>query len=85
MERPKWVILGENILGPLLQNTQLMLKGFSGADYHVLQIPILALYHFTFCLDSSMDANEKGRHTVALSLMSPSGNGRKSLAFRRRL
>jgi hypothetical protein len=69
VERPKWVLLGEQILGPLLKDTQLMLKDFKGEDYHVLQIPVLALYHLTFCLESSMDANEKGHHTVALSLI----------------
>lgn len=69
MERPSWLRLGEQMLGPLLHDASVSLRGFTGPDFHVTQLPALALYHLAHCLDSSMDANEKGRHAVALSLI----------------
>jgi len=68
-EHPEWLRLGERILGPMLADTSQSLKAFSGTDYHVTQLPTLALYHFAHSLQISIDSNRDGRHTVALSLL----------------
>lgn len=44
-EHPEWLRLGESIMGPLLADTSQSLKAFSGGDFHVTQLPTLALYH----------------------------------------
>ncbi|HKZ54635.1 MAG TPA: hypothetical protein VJ123_04075 [Anaerolineales bacterium] len=68
-ERPEWLRLGESILGPLLADTSQSLKVFSGADYHVTQLPTLALNYFAHSLQTSIETNRDGRHAVALSLL----------------
>jgi len=67
-DRPAWLRVGEDIIGPLLTDTRGKVAQFAGADYHVAQMPLLALYHLAQSLDASIDSNEKGRHAVALSL-----------------
>lgn len=68
-EHPEWLRLGERILGPLLADTSRALKDLSGADYHVTQLPTLALFHFAHSLQTRIDINRDGRHAVALSLL----------------
>lgn len=68
-EHPEWLRLGERILGPLLVDTSQALKAFSGADYHLAQLPTLALYHLAHSFQTSIDTNRDGRHAVALSLL----------------
>src|SRR3990172_622347 len=68
-QQPEWLKLGERVLGPLLADTSQALKTFSGPDFHVTQLPTLALYHLAHSLQSSIDTNREGRHAVALSLL----------------
>lgn len=68
-ENPEWLQLGEGILGPLLADTSKSLQGFSGSDFHVTQLPTLALYHLAHSLQTSIETNRDGRHAVALSLL----------------
>jgi hypothetical protein len=68
-EHPEWLRLGERLLGPLLADTSRALKASLGDDYHVTQLPTLALYHFANSLQTSIDTNREGRHAVALSLL----------------
>jgi len=68
-DRPEWVRLGDAILGPLLADTSQALASFSGADYHITQVPRLALHHLAHCLQTSIDTNRDGCHGVALSLL----------------
>lgn len=68
-EHPEWLRLGESIMGPLLADTSQSLQAFSGGDYHVTQLPTLALYHLAHSLQTSIETNRDGRHAVALSLL----------------
>lgn len=68
-DRPDWLTLGEAMLGPILQDTSISLQGFSGPDFHVTQIPTLALNHLDHSLQTAIEANKEGRHAVALSLL----------------
>ena len=69
MGETAWIDLGGKIIGPLLADTKKLLNSFKGDDFHVTQVPILALYHLAHCFDAGMDANEKGRHSIAISLL----------------
>lgn len=68
-DRPDWLRLGEDILGPFLRDTLLSLRQFSGPDFHITQMPTLALYHLAHSLQTTIDTNREGRHAVALSLL----------------
>ncbi len=68
-DHPEWLRLGESILGPLLADTSQSLKDFRGGDFHVTQLPTLALYHLAHSLQTSIETNRDGRHAVALSLL----------------
>lgn len=67
--RPEWLRLGEEVIGPLLADTSDSLAGNDGPDFHVAQLPLLALHHFTNSLQTSIDTNTNGRHSVSLSLL----------------
>lgn len=68
-DQPEWLRLGESILGPLLRDTSNSLRVFSGADFHITQLPTLALTHLAHSLQTSIETNREGRHAVAISLL----------------
>lgn len=68
-ERPEWLRVGEGIIGPLLRDSSISLQGFSGTDFHVTQLPSLALNHYAHSLQTSIEINREGRHAVAISLL----------------
>lgn len=68
-DRPEWLQIGDRILGPLLADTSRALQAPPGADFHVANLPTLALYHLASSLQTSIDTNRHGRHAVALSLL----------------
>jgi hypothetical protein len=68
-KKPRWFVVGDKLLWPLVgmgigaaRETRL-----SSADLQAL--PYLALCHLAGCLEASMFANEKGRHSVAICLV----------------
>ena len=67
--QPDWLVLGNAMIGPLLADTSSGLKARYIPDFHLSQLPILALFHLAHSLQSSMDTNYEGRHAVALSLL----------------
>ena len=67
--RPRWLeICQENII-PLLEHTSASLLERKTLDVHVRTAALLASYHLHQCVLSSVDANEKGRHSVAMALL----------------
>ena len=67
--KPRWLELGDQLLGPILAIARTSLdQPWSTSDYDASQIATLAVFHLAASLDSSLDANEKGRHAVAISL-----------------
>lgn len=68
IKKPRWLELGERVLGPLLATAKAALEQPQPADFDLAQIPILSVYHLASSLDSSIEANHKGRHSVAISL-----------------
>jgi hypothetical protein len=68
-DQPEWLILGESILGPLLRDVSVGIKTFSGPDFHITQLPSLALNHYAHSLQTSIETNREGRHAVAISLL----------------
>ena len=67
-EKPKWLELGEPLIGSILAIAKTTLEQSQLADFDLAQIPVLSVYHFASSLDTSIDANQKGRHSVAISL-----------------
>lgn len=67
--KPRWLELGDQLLGPILAIARTSLdQPWTTGDYDASQVPTLAVFHLAASLDSSLDANEKGRHAVAVSL-----------------
>ena len=67
--KPRWLELGEQLLVPILALAQKSLdKPWATGEYDISQIAKLAIFHLAASLDSSLDANEKGRHAVGISL-----------------
>lgn len=66
---PEWLSLANQLLGPSLQTAKMRLERRASKDFHLNQIPILALYHLADCVDISGYANERGKHAVALCLV----------------
>lgn len=67
--RPRWVILAESILGPMLASTSRSLEQSRYQDFDLGHIPVLALYHLASSLQASMDANLHGKYSVCMCLM----------------
>jgi hypothetical protein len=67
-KKPKWLELGEYLFGPILATAKTIIDQSQWTDFDLAQIPVLAIYHLASSLDSSIDANQKGRHSVAISL-----------------
>ena len=67
--RPKWLTLTDNLLGPLLAMTEDALKISNTTDTHLNALPLFALMHLAESLESSMSANERGAHSVAICLV----------------
>ena len=68
-EQPEWLVLGEAVMGPLLRDAQNRLSSYSGRDFHVVQLPGLALNHLAHSLQTAIETNQQGRHAVSLSLI----------------
>lgn len=72
IDRPEWLTLGESLVGPLLSDARMALdraQWDDSSDFHVGQLPMLALYHLAHCMDSIGDTNAQGRHAVSLCLL----------------
>ncbi|MDP6474980.1 MAG: hypothetical protein QF449_10925 [Alphaproteobacteria bacterium] len=68
-DSPDWLTIGENMVGPLLRDTSVRLESYSGPEIHIAQLPTIALIHFAHSLQTSIDANQQGRHAVAIALL----------------
>lgn len=67
--RPRWLEICQENLIPLLEHTSASLSERNDLAADVLIAPLLASFHLHQCVLSSVDANEKGRHSVALALL----------------
>jgi hypothetical protein len=67
--QPKWLKLGEEFLGPLIGMGLATLQQVRTSDPDLSMIPNLALLHFAHCLETSMEANRAGKHSVAICLV----------------
>jgi hypothetical protein len=68
-KRPRWLEICHQNLIPLLEHTSASLSERNDLDPHVRTAPLLASYHLHQCVLSSVDANEKGRYSVAMALL----------------
>jgi hypothetical protein len=65
----RWLEICQENLIPLLEHTSASLSERNDLDAHVRIAPLLASCHLHQCVLSSVDANEKGRHSVAMALL----------------
>lgn len=68
-QRPKWLILSDDLLGPLMQLAFATLDARISENPDLAMIPHCALLHLADCLATSMEANEQGRHSAAICLV----------------
>ena len=67
--RPRWLEICQENLIPLLEHTTASLSERKDLDAHVRIAPLLASYHLHQGVLSSIEANEKGRHSVAMAML----------------
>lgn len=67
--QPLWLRISTQNLIPLLEHTSACISERTDLAVHVRSVPLLASYHLHQCILSSIDANEKGRYSVAMALL----------------
>jgi hypothetical protein len=67
--RPKWLILGENLLNPIVEANLSVTRNFTFGNEQVEPLPYMAVCHFAACLETSIEANKQGKHSVAICLV----------------
>ncbi len=66
---PKWLLIGNQIRIPLLQETLTGLMPSSSPFPDFAHVPYLAAIHFYQCLGASDDSNRRGHHSVSMCLL----------------
>jgi len=72
MRKPKWLLLSDEILWPVIGMGLAVLDQrmrSSPTRLNQAEIPYTALLHFAHCLETSMKTNEEGKHSVAICLV----------------
>ena len=69
MQKPKWLTFTDKLIGPLFPIASGVLDSKKSANMHLSQIPTMALFHLFGCLYASIEANERGQHSVAICLI----------------
>jgi len=69
MNKPRWLVLMDELLWPTVGFASERLESRAGPDLTLNVIPQCALYHFIYCIDASMQTNEKGRHSASMCLV----------------
>ena len=69
VDQPRWLQICQANLIPLLEHTSASFNQSNDLNANVRITSILASYHLHQCILSSIDANEKGRHSVAIALL----------------
>lgn len=67
--RPRWLALGEDLLGPVVHVALITTRSLSFANEQVEPLAHMAACHFVGCLEASIEANKQGRHSVAICLL----------------
>ncbi len=67
--RPKWPILGENLLTPVAEANLSVTRNITFGNGQVEPLPYMAGCHFAGCLGTSIEANKQGKHSVAICLV----------------
>lgn len=67
--RPKWLILGDDLLNPIIAANLAATRRLGFANSQVEPLPYMAVCHFAGCLETSIDANKQGKHSVAICLV----------------
>lgn len=68
-KRPKWLILGESLLDPVVGTGLTITRNLTFGNPQVEPLPYMAVCHFANCLETSIDANKDGKHSVAICLV----------------
>lgn len=66
---PRWLQLSDQIMGPLVGQSNSTLGKVKMMDFDLAQIAVLALHLLASSLDVSIDINRKGKHAMAISLL----------------
>lgn len=67
--RPEWFLLCSELHNVILDSALEHLASRNGPDVHLNLMPLSAVHHFINCLTTSEEANRKGMHAVAISLL----------------
>jgi len=68
-DRPRWLTLGEDLLGPVVQVALTTTRNLSFGNPQVEPLAHMAACHFVGCLETSIEVNKQGRHSVAICLI----------------
>jgi hypothetical protein len=66
---PSWFQIGEPLLWPTMHAALKKLSERRTGNMHLDLMPECAAIHLIHCLDTSMDTNRRGRHSVAIGLV----------------
>ncbi len=69
MQPPEWLKLSDELAWPLVGMGLATLRPEQAGSPDMNVIPYLALLHFAHCLETSVDANHAGKHSVAICLV----------------
>lgn len=67
--RPEWLVLGEDLFNPVIAASLAATRRLVFANPQVEPLPYMAVCHLASCLETSIDANKQGRHSVAICLV----------------